>query len=91
MCRCALALNVKLSDIKYVVLGHFHVDHAGNIGKFLDSTFVYQRHEIKNAKTTERALRYRLIESAIASPVCRPTSSFAMTSTGVGVSDLRSA
>ena len=31
------------------MLGHFHVDHAGNIGKFLDSTFVYQRDEITNA------------------------------------------
>src|SRR3974390_1184502 len=42
-------IDVKPSDIKYVVLGPFHVDHAGNIGKFLDSTFVYQRDEIKNA------------------------------------------
>src|SRR5580692_9783055 len=42
-------IGVKPSDIKYVVLGHFHVDHAGNIGKFLDSTFVYQRDEIRNA------------------------------------------
>jgi glyoxylase-like metal-dependent hydrolase (beta-lactamase superfamily II) len=42
-------INVKPSDIKYVVLGHFHVDHAGNIGKFLDSTFVYQRDEVRNA------------------------------------------
>src|SRR5438132_4865723 len=42
-------VGVKPSDIKYLVLGHFHVDHAGNIGKFLDSTMVYQRDEIKNA------------------------------------------
>ena len=42
-------VDVKPSDIKYVVLGHFHVDHAGNIGKFLESTFVYQRDEIRNA------------------------------------------
>jgi len=42
-------INVKTSDIKYVVLGHFHVDHAGNIGKFLNSTLVYQRDEIRNA------------------------------------------
>ena len=42
-------INVKPADIKYVVLGHFHVDHAGNIGKFLGSTFVYQRDEIKSA------------------------------------------
>jgi N-acyl homoserine lactone hydrolase len=42
-------IGVKTSDIKYLVLGHFHVDHAGNIGKFLDSTMVYQRDEIKSA------------------------------------------
>ena len=42
-------INVKPADIKYVVLGHFHVDHAGNVGKFPDATFVYQRDEIKNA------------------------------------------
>jgi N-acyl homoserine lactone hydrolase len=42
-------INVKPADIKYVVLGHFHVDHAGNVGKFPDSTIVYQRDEIKNA------------------------------------------
>src|SRR5260370_31591754 len=41
-------INVKPSDIKYVVLGHFHVDHAGNIGKFLESTFVFRPVEIKN-------------------------------------------
>ena len=29
-------IGVKPSDIKYLVLGHFHVDHAGNIGKFLE-------------------------------------------------------
>ena len=42
-------IGVKPADIKYLVLGHFHVDHAGNIGKFLDSTLVYQRDEIRNA------------------------------------------
>jgi N-acyl homoserine lactone hydrolase len=42
-------IGVKPSDIKYLVLGHFHVDHGGNIGKFLGSTLVYQRDEIKNA------------------------------------------
>ncbi len=42
-------IGVKPEDIKYLVLGHFHVDHAGNIAKFLNSTLVYQRDEIKNA------------------------------------------
>ena len=50
-------INVKTSDIKYVVLGHFHVDHAGNIGKFLNATFVYQRDEIRNVFWPSGAMR----------------------------------
>ncbi len=42
-------VNMKPADVNYVVLGHFHVDHAGNVGKFPASTIVYQRDEIKNA------------------------------------------
>ena len=42
-------INMKPADVNYVVLGHFHVDHAGNVGKFPASTIVYQRDEIKNA------------------------------------------
>jgi glyoxylase-like metal-dependent hydrolase (beta-lactamase superfamily II) len=39
----------KASDIKYVVLGHMHLDHAGNASRFPDATLVYQRDEIINA------------------------------------------
>ena len=39
----------KPSDINYVVLGHMHLDHAGNVGKFPNATIVYQRDEIVNA------------------------------------------
>jgi glyoxylase-like metal-dependent hydrolase (beta-lactamase superfamily II) len=42
-------IDMTPDDIDYVVLGHFHVDHAGNVGKFLNSTFVYQRDEIRSA------------------------------------------
>ena len=42
-------IGMKPDDIKYLVLGHFHADHAGNIGKFPHSTVVYQRDEIKSA------------------------------------------
>ena len=41
--------GVKPSDINYVILGHMHLDHAGNIGKFPAATIVYQRDEIINA------------------------------------------
>ena len=39
----------KTSDVNYVVLGHMHLDHAGNVGKFPGATLVYQRDEIINA------------------------------------------
>jgi len=39
----------KTSDINYVVLGHMHLDHAGNVGKFPTAAIVYQRDEIINA------------------------------------------
>jgi N-acyl homoserine lactone hydrolase len=51
-----LAIDVQLgkagfkpSDINYVILGHMHLDHAGNVGKFPGATIVYQRDEIVNA------------------------------------------
>src|SRR6201998_1273944 len=36
-------IGVKPSDINYVILGHMHLDHAGNVGKFPSATVVYQR------------------------------------------------
>lgn len=42
-------IGLKPSDINYVILGHAHLDHAGNVGKFPTSTLVYQRDEILNA------------------------------------------
>ena len=39
----------KTSDVNYVVLGHMHLDHAGNVAKFPTATIVYQRDEIVNA------------------------------------------
>jgi N-acyl homoserine lactone hydrolase len=42
-------IGMKPSDINYVILGHMHLDHAGNVGKFPNSTIVVQRDEIANA------------------------------------------
>src|SRR5712692_7422548 len=33
-------IGVKPSDINYVILGHMHLDHAGNVGKFPTATIV---------------------------------------------------
>jgi glyoxylase-like metal-dependent hydrolase (beta-lactamase superfamily II) len=42
-------LGLKPDDIRYVVVGHFHLDHGGNVGKFPKSTIVVQRDEIRAA------------------------------------------
>src|ERR1700674_4244112 len=42
-------IGMKASDINYVILGHMHLDHAGNVGRFPNATIVVQRDEIINA------------------------------------------
>ena len=42
-------IGMKASDINYVILGHMHLDHAGNASKFPNATIVVQRDEIINA------------------------------------------
>lgn len=42
-------IGLKPDDIKYVVIGHFHLDHGGNVGKFPNSTIVVQRDELRAA------------------------------------------
>ena len=42
-------IDLKLDDIKYVVVSHLHLDHGGNVGKFPNSTIVVQKDEIQNA------------------------------------------
>jgi glyoxylase-like metal-dependent hydrolase (beta-lactamase superfamily II) len=42
-------IGLKPEDIKYVVVGHMHLDHGGNVGKFTKSTLVVQKDEIRNA------------------------------------------
>ncbi|MCW5661668.1 MAG: N-acyl homoserine lactonase family protein [Burkholderiaceae bacterium] len=41
--------GVTPSDIRYVVISHLHLDHAGNIAKFPKATFVIQNDELKQA------------------------------------------
>ena len=42
-------IGLKPDDIKYVVVGHLHLDHGGNVGKFSNSTLIVQKDEIRNA------------------------------------------
>jgi len=42
-------VGVHPDDIKYVVVSHMHLDHAGNIAKFPNATIVLQKDEIEYA------------------------------------------
>jgi glyoxylase-like metal-dependent hydrolase (beta-lactamase superfamily II) len=41
------------NDIKYVAVGHMHLDHGGNVCKFPNATFLVQKDEMKNAAWPE--------------------------------------
>jgi glyoxylase-like metal-dependent hydrolase (beta-lactamase superfamily II) len=42
-------IGVKPSDVKFVILGHMHLDHAGNMTKFPNATFIVQKEELAAA------------------------------------------
>src|SRR5258708_20541887 len=42
-------IGLKLDDIKYVAVGHLHLDHGGNVGQFKNSTLIAQDDEFKAA------------------------------------------
>ena len=42
-------IGLKTDDIKYVVVGHMHLDHGGNISQFPNATLVAQNDELRAA------------------------------------------
>ena len=42
-------IGLKTSDIKYVAVGHMHLDHGGNVSQFPNSTLIVQNDEMKAA------------------------------------------
>lgn len=42
-------IGLKTDDIKYVVAGHMHLDHGGNVSQFPKATLVVQNDEMKAA------------------------------------------
>jgi glyoxylase-like metal-dependent hydrolase (beta-lactamase superfamily II) len=42
-------IGLKTSDVKYVGIGHMHLDHGGNISQFPNATFIVQNDEMQAA------------------------------------------
>jgi N-acyl homoserine lactone hydrolase len=42
-------IGLKTDDIKYVIVGHLHLDHGGNVSQFPNATLVAQNDELKAA------------------------------------------
>ncbi len=47
-------LGYKVEDVKYVILSHMHLDHAGNMEMFPNATHVVQKEELKTAWWPEK-------------------------------------
>src|SRR5258708_11278198 len=43
-------IGLKIDDIKYVVVGHLHLDHGGNVSQVPNATLVTQDDELKAAQ-----------------------------------------
>jgi glyoxylase-like metal-dependent hydrolase (beta-lactamase superfamily II) len=54
-------LGYSVSDIRYVVLSHMHVDHAGGMNLFPKATFVVQKDELKAAWWPEPFQRFAYV------------------------------
>ncbi len=46
-------IGLSPDDIKYVAVGHMHLDHGGNVCKFPKATFLVQKDEMRNAAWPE--------------------------------------
>jgi glyoxylase-like metal-dependent hydrolase (beta-lactamase superfamily II) len=46
-------IGLSPDDIKYVAVGHMHLDHGGNVCKFPKATLLVQKDEMKNAAWPE--------------------------------------
>ena len=42
-------IGLTVADIKYVAVGHMHLDHGGNVSQFPNATFIVQDDEMKAA------------------------------------------
>jgi N-acyl homoserine lactone hydrolase len=42
-------IGLKPDDVKYVAVGHLHLDHGGNVGQFKNATLIAQDDEFKAA------------------------------------------
>src|ERR1700680_2229712 len=61
-------IGLKTDDIKYVVAGHLHLDHGGNISQFPNSTLVVQDDELKAAWWPDVGFSVSFISGDFAEP-----------------------
>lgn len=52
-----VSLGYRTADVKYVVMSHMHLDHAGGMEHFPNATFVVQEEELRHAWWPDRFTR----------------------------------
>ncbi len=51
------AIGVQPEDIKFVILSHLHLDHAGGVGQFPNATYIVQKQELEYAYTPDSFMK----------------------------------
>lgn len=62
-------VGVKAEDIKYVILSHLHLDHAGGVGHFPNAKYIVQRDELHFAYTPDFYMKGAYIRKDFDKPV----------------------
>lgn len=62
-------VGVQPEDIKYVILSHLHLDHAGGVGQFPNAKYIVQRQELHYAYVPDFFMRGAYIRADFDKPV----------------------
>jgi glyoxylase-like metal-dependent hydrolase (beta-lactamase superfamily II) len=62
-------VGYKPEDVKYVILSHLHLDHAGGVGHFPNAKYIVQREELHYAYTPDFFMKAAYIRKDFDKPV----------------------
>lgn len=63
------SLGIAPEDIKYVILSHLHLDHAGGVGQFPNATYIVQKEEFNYAYAPDSFMHAAYIRKDFDRPV----------------------
>jgi glyoxylase-like metal-dependent hydrolase (beta-lactamase superfamily II) len=62
-------IGIKPEDIKYIVMSHLHLDHAGGVGEFPNAKYIVQKEDLRWAYTCDFYQKLAYIRADFDKPV----------------------